>query len=172
MGRYTVVQARRACEDSMLGRRDTIEGCCQMLLKFPIDPATSKASLYTSVAQVCRGHCQLKRTITKHRVAQYAPEVAAVVVDKTQDNLAQLACRSTCSSVTRKSLGGQNIRLKQLATETCAQLAILSPTQELVESTIAGVHKTSCMLMPFARCLKRHAQVRVLAYTRQQSLEA
>ena len=53
MGRYTVVQARRACEDSMLGRRDTIEGCCQMLLKFPIDPATSKASLYTSVPQVC-----------------------------------------------------------------------------------------------------------------------
>ena len=36
--------------------------------------------------------------------------------------------------------GGQNIRLEQLATEASVQLAIFSPTQELVESTIAGVN--------------------------------
>ena len=43
--------------------------------------------------------------------------------------------------------GGQNIRLEQLATEASVQLAIFSPTQELVESTIAGVNKTNLMLL-------------------------
>ena len=37
------------------------------------------------------------------------------------------------------------------------QFAIISPAQELVESTTAGVHKTSCMLMPLAPCLKCQA---------------
>ena len=37
------------------------------------------------------------------------------------------------------------------------QFAIISPAQELVESTTAGVHKTSCMLLPLAPCLKCQA---------------
>ena len=62
-----------------------------MLVKFSIDPATSEASLYTSVPQVCpdlprrrakadnvKTHVCASRPLPG--VAQYVPEVAAVVV--------------------------------------------------------------------------------------------
>ena len=55
MGRYTVLQALSACEDNMCRRNDAILLKAAMLVKFCAEPATSKASLYTSVTQVCRG---------------------------------------------------------------------------------------------------------------------
>ena len=56
-------------------RRHTIEGCCQILIKFCVEPETFKASPYTSVAQVFPSswsrsrQCQLKGTISKHTLS-------------------------------------------------------------------------------------------------------